>query len=326
MDEFEEQGQWRTLLRAVVALGLYLTAGVVYARFKGWGFTDATYFIVVTLTTVGYGELNFAGSALNQIFGGLYVFVGVGFIGVALGEALAVLQARAEAAAARLKAKRMAVQSTLEEGTDLEGALRGGMDVVRSEMQGQLRSLKRKLVKNLVQVIVTVLIGSSAMVLIEGWSFANAFLWASVTATTVGYGDVVPALPAGKWFSIVYILLSFSLVASALGYLASIPGEVRRIRNQERVLTQFGDSLEAGELTALIESEELRTLRGGARADSVSRSEFVLWLLIKTQKVDLKNDIMPCAHIFSDLDPDGSGALDQADIELFQKMKSGQEA
>jgi len=327
MEEFKEKDKSRSLIIGLFALVLYLFGGFWYGKSKGWTYTDAVYFVVVTLTTVGYGDQTFGGSHLDLIFGGLYVFVGVAFIGVVVGEALAELQSRAEKAAISMRSERRKLSE--DEDLSLQGALQGGVEATRAQLRGEMNSLMRKLKWSLLQITLTVLLGSFIMSVIEGWSFSYAFLWACVTATTVGYGDIVPDMPQAKWFSMVYILLSFGLVASAIGFIASIPGEARRLRNREKVLMQFGDSLEAEELSALLQSEEIAMMRvpgasrEGAEAASVSRAEFILWLLLKQQKLDLKGDVVPCGNIFDTLDPDASGYLDEADIELFAKMNSG---
>jgi voltage-gated potassium channel len=61
-----------------VAGALVLTGTLVYWRFEdGWSFVDALYFSVVTLTTVGYGDLHPTSDG-TQIFTIIYILTGLG--------------------------------------------------------------------------------------------------------------------------------------------------------------------------------------------------------------------------------------------------------
>ncbi len=62
--------------------------------------------------------------------------------------------------------------------------------------------------------------------------------------TTVGYGDVVPTWKWTKWFTMIYALVSFGYMATAIGYLTNIPLEVQKLKHTFEVLHQFGDTLE----------------------------------------------------------------------------------
>ncbi|WP_165744513.1 ion transporter [Pseudoalteromonas sp. Z9A6] len=63
-------------------------------------------------------------------------------------------------------------------------------------------------------------------------SIPAAMWWAMATLTTVGYGDVVPITPLGKFFGGVITLLSMGMVAIPTGLLASSFSEQIRKRRQ----------------------------------------------------------------------------------------------
>ena len=74
---------WRdpeTKALPVVAGVLVVTCTLFYWRFEdGWSVIDALYFSVVTLTTVGYGDLH-ATSPGTQIFTIIYILTGLGIL------------------------------------------------------------------------------------------------------------------------------------------------------------------------------------------------------------------------------------------------------
>jgi voltage-gated potassium channel len=60
-----------------VAAALVLTGTIFYWRTEDWTIVQALYFSVVTLTTVGYGDLH-PTSAGTQIFTIIYILTGLG--------------------------------------------------------------------------------------------------------------------------------------------------------------------------------------------------------------------------------------------------------
>jgi len=102
---------WRdpeTKALPVAAGALVLTGTLFYWRFEDWTLVEALYFSVVTLTTVGYGDLS-PTTAGTQIFTIIYILTGFGVL-VALLTSVAQqylrLKAEARPARARRKARR----------------------------------------------------------------------------------------------------------------------------------------------------------------------------------------------------------------------------
>ena len=60
-----------------IALALILAATVFYWLVEGWSLLDAAYFSVVTIATVGYGDLT-PKTAIGKIFTIGYIFAGIG--------------------------------------------------------------------------------------------------------------------------------------------------------------------------------------------------------------------------------------------------------
>lgn len=50
------------------------------------------------------------------------------------------------------------------------------------------------------------LLGTVVYHWLEGWSYLDAFYFCVISLATVGYGDITPATPAGKLFTIVYVI------------------------------------------------------------------------------------------------------------------------
>jgi len=82
--------------RALLMLyGVLLTIGTgFYSRVEGWSALDAMYFCVLTLATVGFGDLT-PRTPLGRAFTIVYVLIGTGvFVGVAAEFAIAMLRGR----------------------------------------------------------------------------------------------------------------------------------------------------------------------------------------------------------------------------------------
>ena len=84
-----------------VAAALVLTGTIFYWRFEDWTFVESLYFSIVTLTTVGYGDLA-PTTAGTQIFTIFYILTGIGvFVALLASIAQQYIAHKAESPSAR---------------------------------------------------------------------------------------------------------------------------------------------------------------------------------------------------------------------------------
>jgi voltage-gated potassium channel len=97
-------GVWRdpeTKALPFVAGALVLTGTIFYWRFEDWTIIQSLYFSVVTLTTVGYGDLT-PTTAGTQIFTIFYILTGIGvFVALLASVAQQYIAQKAEGPSAR---------------------------------------------------------------------------------------------------------------------------------------------------------------------------------------------------------------------------------
>jgi potassium channel subfamily K len=74
-------------------------------------------------------------------------------------------------------------------------------------------------------LIAFLLLSTVAFMYLEGLSGRDAFYFCMVLLTTVGYGDISPVTPAGKIFTMLYILAALTLAATSVGVIVDAATE-----------------------------------------------------------------------------------------------------
>ncbi|MCT4329804.1 ion transporter [Elizabethkingia anophelis] len=99
-----------------------------------------------------------------------------------------------------------------------------------------LKHSSRKIYIFLLFLSIFIVIIGSLMYVIEGGengftSIPTSIYWAVVTVTTVGYGDISPVTPFGKFLSIVVMLCGYSIIAVPTGIVTSEFRQKRALKN-----------------------------------------------------------------------------------------------
>lgn len=89
-------------------------------------------------------------------------------------------------------------------------------------LHAAIRASMRKIVVFLGAVLTTVIIMGALMYLIEGGSsgynsIPESIYWTIVTMTTVGYGDITPQTPLGKFLASALMILGYGIIAVPTG-------------------------------------------------------------------------------------------------------------
>src|ERR1051325_10052361 len=97
-------------------------------------------------------------------------------------------------------------------------------------------------------ILAVVVVGTAGYVLIEGWSWWDAFYMTVITITTVGYGEIHPLSTAGRAFTVAIILAGvgtffygFTLLTALLagGHLTERRDRRRLVRMLDNLTDHF---------------------------------------------------------------------------------------
>ncbi len=239
---------WRNATaRPVLFYAVFLVAlgTLLFHWLEQWSYLDSLYFIIITVTTIGFGDLS-PTTPLSKI---LTIFFGINGIVLLLVFFDLIRRVR------RMEVVSLAEQMT---NSDLPRVKKLGIEATKSmarptpKLPGSLEHSSRfplfhlmketltrlfllDLLKDphsrgvLAYAGITVVMGAIAFHLVEGWSFLNSIYFMIITMTTIGYGDLTPTLPWGKILTIFFGL-------NGIVVLLSLYDRIRAVRGQDQLI------------------------------------------------------------------------------------------
>ncbi|MQM00821.1 hypothetical protein Taro_033565 [Colocasia esculenta] len=275
--------------QAVILLAVYLSLGVLIYTLGRRHFdgqethpvVDAIYFCVVTMCTIGYGDIT-PRTPSAKLFSVAFVLVGFGFVDVLLSGMVSYV----------LDLQEALLLSAVKGGGKARSYL---VDVKKGRMR-----IRMKVGLALGVVVLCVGVGAGVMRFVEGLGWLDAVYLSVMSVTTVGYGDRAFESMPGRLFASVWLLVSTLAVARAFLYLAEA-----RIDKRHRMIAKWvlsRDMTVAEFLAADIDQN-----------GSVSKSEYVIYKLKEMGSIAEK-DILPICAQFDRVDKGRCGKITLSDL------------
>ncbi|KAH6775818.1 Outward rectifying potassium channel protein [Perilla frutescens var. hirtella] len=280
-------------MRVAIFLIIYLTIGTicfyfVQGQIKGEKIDrilDSVYFCIVTMTTVGYGDL-VPNSVASKLLACAFVFSGMVLIGLMVSKGADYLVEKQEILL--VKALHMNRKT--------------GSTEILKEMEDN--KVRYKCLVAMALLVVLFLVGTLFLATVEKLDLVDAIYCVCSTVTTLGYGDKSFSTKAGRVFAIFWILTSTICLAQFLCYIAELNTESRQKALVKYVLTRRMTNVD-------LESADID------EDGTVGAAEFVIYKLKEMGKIN-QEDISLLLEEFELLDVDQSGTLSTSDLGLAQ--------
>lgn len=252
---------------------------------KTEGFLDALYFTIVTMTTVGYGDL-VPNSDLTKLLACAFVFTGMALVGLILSRAADYLVEKQEVLLIKALHRHNKV----------------GPTQILKEVE--VNKTRYKFFVVFFLLLVLIVTGTIFLVSVEKLDVIDAFYCVCSTITTLGYGDKSFSTEGGRVFAVFWILTGPICLGQLFLYIAELTTEKRQKDITKMVLTRRTTKadLEAADLDD---------------DGTVGVAEFVIYKLREMGKIS-EEDISLVMQEFEELDVDQSGTLSLSDITLAQ--------
>ena len=295
------------LKNSLIFVSIYLLIGIITFSFvlEKWTIIDSLFFLMVTITTIGYGDLN-PTTDYSRAFTTLFALIGIAILGFTLG----VIGSKiSDSRRQEIQEKRLKEQKKL-----------------MSAFSGEKKAKKRKeenqwqLVFNVVFIelsthiffILMLIAMALAIGYYEGWSVITSIYFAAITATTTGYGDIEPTSQAMRLIcSLVFLPYSVCVMGSIL---SGIDNGITAMEVKRAEQEFFKTGLELHDI------RNMNTEKEG----KVSKLEFLKYMLVVLKKVD-DETLTSIMDLFEKLEPDENGDLNLSDItfrreSMFNKL------
>lgn len=280
--------------QAAFLLIVYLSLGVSIYYFNRDHFSglethpivDALYFCIVTMCTIGYGDIAPVTPAA-KLFSCFFVLVGFGFIDIMLsGVVNYVLDLQ----------ENMILNSSTHAGVN-NGAEESGfspIDYIFDFAKGRMR-IRLKVGLALGVVLLSIGMGALVLYFVESLDWIDSLYLSVLSVTTVGYGDRAFRTLPGRLFASFWLLFSTLMVARAFLYLAEARIDKRHRRIANWVLHR---QITVKDLLAADINNN----------GFLSKSEYIVFKLKEMGKIE-EREILEICKQFNKLDSSNSGKI-----------------
>jgi len=285
------------------ALKLCILITVVYTVFgtigftfwDGWSVIDALYFVVVTITTCGYGDL-YPKDDIQRLYACFYVLIGVAVLG---GYTLTVISERLiETYASKIKQENKSSNASFVKKFRNESETCGPA-MAETEATESVANEMIEVFSHTAPFLLLMLVSALYIGYVEGWSIITSLYYCIVTSTTVGYGDVYPQTESMRLFAVFFIPFSVGTLATTFARLTSILISHKAANVEKEFLKR-----------KMTETDFKRMDVDGD--DRVSYEEFITFMLVSMGKVE-HEDMIQLNVIYHQLSA-GTGGIQLDDL------------
>ncbi|WP_296282216.1 ion transporter [uncultured Acinetobacter sp.] len=154
-------------------------------------------------------------------------------------------------------------------------------------------------------LLIMIVMSAAGIYVVESRAQPNVFSsipasmwWAVVTLTTVGYGDVTPITPMGRFLGALITILGVGLAALPAGILAN--GLANELEQRKQQLeNKFRELLNSSEIDLAKDEDKIETIRREVGLSTEQTSDIVLQLIRERKEEELaheKNKYCYCPH------------------------------
>ncbi|MED6196290.1 hypothetical protein PIB30_046103 [Stylosanthes scabra] len=274
---------------AMYYLILYLGIGsvvfyLVRDQMKGLkinGVLDAIYFTVVTMTTVGYGDI-VPDSSLTKLLACAFVFSVMPLVGLILGKAADYLVEKQQV----YLVKAMKIHQNVSQREILKKV--------------EVNKARYKFLLAFFLLLIMIIVGTVFLVMVEKLTVIDALYRVCSTVTTLGYGGKSFSTEAGRVFAVVFILAGTISLALMILYIAELNTECQQKAIVKCVLLKK---------MTILDLEEADLDGDG----TVRAAEFIIYKLKEMGKIS-QEAVSVLMHEFEELDVDQDGTLSVSDL------------